>query len=56
MFGDGVNVAARLQELASPGEICVIASMREQIGEKRPIGFADLGEHSVKNIARQVRV
>src|SRR6266403_1292037 len=56
MFGDGVNVAARLQELAAPGEICVSASMREQVGEKLPIGFADLGEHGVKNIARPVRV
>jgi adenylate cyclase len=56
IFGDGVNVAARLQELAEPGQICVSASMREQVGEKLPIGFADLGEHSVKNIARPVRV
>jgi len=56
MFGDGVNVAARIEALAAPGEICVSASVREQIGEKLPIGFADFGEHSVKNIARPVRV
>jgi adenylate cyclase len=56
MFGDGVNVAARIEALAAPGEICVSASVREQIGEKLPIGFADLGEHAVKNIARPVRV
>jgi adenylate cyclase len=56
MFGDGVNVAARIEALAAPGEICVSASVREQIGEKLPIGFADLGEHGVKNIARPVRV
>jgi adenylate cyclase len=56
IFGDGVNVAARLQTLAEPGEICVSASVREQVGEKLPIGFADLGQHSVKNIARPVRV
>jgi adenylate cyclase len=56
MFGDGVNVAARLQTLAEPGEICVSASVREQVGEKLPIGFADKGEHGVKNIARPVRV
>jgi adenylate cyclase len=56
IFGDGVNVAARLQTLAEPGEICVSASVREQVGEKLPIGFADRGEHGVKNIARPVRV
>jgi adenylate cyclase len=56
MFGDGVNVASRIEALAAPGEICVSASVREQIGEKLPIGFADLGEHGVKNIARPVRV
>ena len=56
IFGDGVNVAARIEALAAPGEICVSASVREQVGEKLPIGFADLGEHGVKNIARPVRV
>jgi adenylate cyclase len=48
MFGDGVNVAARIEALAAPGEICVSASVREQIGEKLPIGFADFGEHGVR--------
>ena len=56
IFGDGVNVAARLEALAEPGEICVSASVREQVGEKLPIGFADLGEHGVKNITRPVHV
>jgi len=56
IFGDGVNVAARLQTLAEPDEICVSASVREQVGEKLPIGFADMGQHGVKNIARPVRV
>src|SRR5205085_10913925 len=56
IFGDGVNVAARLEALAEPGEICVSASVREQVGEKLPIGFFDRGEHVVKNIARPVRV
>jgi adenylate cyclase len=56
MFGDGVNVAARIEALAAPGEICVSASVREQVGEKLPIRFADMGEHGVKNIARPVRV
>src|SRR5215472_1410504 len=56
IFGDGVNVAARLEALAEPGEICVSATVREHVGEKLPIGFADMGEHSVKNIARPVHV
>src|SRR6516162_4382234 len=56
IFGDGVNVAARLQTLAEPGEICVSPSVREQVGEKLPIGFADMGQHGIKNIARPVRV
>ena len=56
IFGDGVNVASRLEALAGPGEICVSATVREHVGEKLPIGFADLGEHSVKNIARPVHV
>jgi TolB-like protein len=56
MFGDGVNVAARIEALAAPGEICVSYSVREQVGEKLPIRFTDLGEHGVKNIARPVRV
>jgi adenylate cyclase len=56
IFGDGVNVAARLEALAEPGEICVSATVREHVGEKLPIGFADLGEHIVKNIARPVHV
>jgi TolB-like protein len=56
VFGDGVNVAARLQELAEPGEVRISAAVREQVGEKLPIGFVDLGQQSVKNIARPVRV
>jgi adenylate cyclase len=56
IFGDGVNVAARLEALAEPGRICVSATVREHVIEKLPIGFADLGEHSVKNIARPVHV
>ncbi len=56
IFGDGVNVAAQLEALAEPGRICVSATVREHVVEKLPIGFADLGEHSVKNIARPVHV
>lgn len=56
IFGDGVNVAARLEALAQPGEICVSTTVREHVGGKLPIGFAYLGEHVVKNIARPVHV
>src|SRR5262245_34278328 len=56
IFGDGVNVAARLEALAEPGRICVSATVREHVAEKLPIGFTDLGEHNVKNIARPVHV
>jgi TolB-like protein len=56
IFGDGVNVAARLEALAQPGEIFVSASVREQLGEKLPVGFTDIGEHNVKNIARPIHV
>jgi class 3 adenylate cyclase len=56
IFGDGVNVAARLETLAQPGEIYVSASVRDQIGDKLPVGFADIGEHNVKNIARPIHV
>src|SRR5207248_11046091 len=51
IFGDGVNVAARLQEFAAPGGICVTAAVREQVGDRLDVAFEDLGEHCVKNIA-----
>ena len=56
MFGDGVNVAARLEALAEPGEICVSASVREQVGEKLPIGFADMGERRQEHRAAGARL
>jgi TolB-like protein/cytochrome c-type biogenesis protein CcmH/NrfG len=56
IFGDGVNVAARLEALAEPGGICISRTVREQIRDKYPYSFEDLGEQSVKNIARPVRV
>jgi adenylate cyclase len=52
IFGDGVNVAARLEALAKPGGICISRTVREQIRDKLPYPFEDLGEQSVKNIAR----
>jgi adenylate cyclase len=56
IFGDGVNVAARLEALAEPGGICISRTVREQIRDKLPYAFEDLGEQSVKNIARPVHV
>ncbi len=56
LFGDAVNIAARLEAVAEPGGICVSAMVRDQIGTKLAIAFADLGEQQVKNIARPVRV
>jgi adenylate cyclase len=56
IFGDGVNVAARLESLAEPGGVCISGTVRDQIRDKLPYPFEDKGEQSVKNIARQVRV
>ena len=56
IFGDGVNVAARLEALAEPGGICVSRVVRDQVRDRLDYIFEDLGEQSVKNIARPVRV
>src|SRR6516164_5542804 len=56
IFGDGVNVAARLEALAKPGGICISRTVRDQIRDRLPYAFEDLGEQAVKNIARPVRV
>jgi adenylate cyclase len=56
IYGDGVNVAARLEALSEPGGICVSRVVRDQIRDKLPYPFEDKGEQSVKNIARSVRV
>jgi adenylate cyclase len=55
IFGDGVNVAARLEALAEPGGICISRVVRNQVRDKLPYSFEDMGEQSVKNIARPVR-
>jgi TolB-like protein/class 3 adenylate cyclase len=56
IFGDGVNVAARLEALSEPGGFCISRTVRDQIRDKLAYAFEDLGEQSVKNIARPVRV
>ena len=55
IFGDGVNVAARLEALAEPGGICVSARVQEDVAGKLDLTFDDLGEQALKNIARPVR-
>jgi len=56
IFGDGVNVAARLEGLADPGGLCVSGRVHEDVRGKLEITFADEGEHQLKNIAWPVRV
>jgi len=56
IFGDGVNIAVRVEGLAPPGGICVTRGVRDHLRDRVGTGFSDLGEHSVKNIARPVRV
>src|SRR5499427_7437004 len=55
LFGDAVNIAARLEALAEPGGICVSGVVRDHIGTKLPVGFIDLGEQQVKNIAQPIK-
>ena len=56
IFGDGVNIAARLEALAEPGGMCVSRVVHEQVRDKLDVAFEDLGEQQLKNIARPVRV
>jgi TolB-like protein len=55
IFGDGVNIAARLEGIAQPGGICLSSSAHDQVYGKIGVGFADLGEQSLRNINRPVR-
>src|SRR6516162_2006274 len=55
IFGDGVNVAARLEALAEPGGICVAARVQEDAAGKLDLTFEDIGEQQLKNIVRPVR-
>jgi class 3 adenylate cyclase len=56
IFGDGVNIAARLEGLADPGGICISRGIHDHVMKKLPFEFEDLGEQRVKNIAQPVRV
>jgi len=56
IYGDGVNVAARVENLADAGGICVSRSAYDQVKDKLTLGYEYLGEHSVKNIAEPVRI
>ncbi len=56
VYGDGVNVAARLESIGEPGSFCISGTVFDQIEGKLPLGFSYLGEQSVKNIPRPVRV
>ena len=56
IYGDGVNIAARLEALADPGGICISESAFQQIENKIPLHYDYLGEHEVKNITKPVRV
>ena len=55
IFGDGVNIAARLESIAEPGGICISSSAYDHVRGKVGVEFADLGEQNLKNIARPVR-
>ena len=55
IYGDGVNIAARLEALAEPGGICISRIVHDQIRDKLPYPFDNMGQQSVKNIARPVR-
>ena len=55
IFGDGVNIAARLEGIAEPGGICISSSAYDQVRGKVGVEFTDLGEQNLKNIARPVR-
>jgi adenylate cyclase len=56
IYGEGVNIAARIEGLAEPGEICISRTAYDHVKNKLKLGYEYLGEHSVKNIAEPVRV
>jgi adenylate cyclase len=56
LYGDGINVAARLQAIGEPGGICISNKVHEEVRDRVKLGFKDLGEQDLKNISRPVRV
>ncbi len=56
LYGDGVNIAARIETLADPGGVLVSNTLHDHVRDRLPFLFEDLGEQQVKNIARPVRV
>lgn len=56
IYGDGVNIAARVERLAEPGGICISGTVYDQIENRLPFGYEYLGEKSVKNITKPIRV
>jgi TolB-like protein/tetratricopeptide (TPR) repeat protein len=56
LYGDGINIASRLQALAEPGTICVSSKVYEEVNRKLAVGFEDLGECELKNLAKPLRV
>jgi adenylate cyclase len=56
IYGDGVNIAARIQALAEPGGVCISGTVFDQVETKLPLTYEPLGEQTVKNIARAVRI
>ncbi len=56
IFGDGVNIASRLEQMAPPGGICLSGKVYEEVRDKLPYTFEDQGEHQFKNIGRPIRV
>jgi class 3 adenylate cyclase len=56
LFGDGVNVAARLQALVEPGGICISGKVRDEVDRKISVVFDDMGEQALKNMASPVHI
>src|SRR5947209_12665654 len=55
LYGDGINVAARLQSIAEPGNICISNKVHEEVRDRVKLAFRDMGDQELKNIARPVR-